>query len=199
MKKTFTNGIIRENPIFVIMLGLCPTLAVSTSLFNAVGMGAAVIFVLVFSNLVISSMRNIIPDKVRIPCFIVVIATFVTITELLMHAFMPQLFESLGMFVSLIVVNCIILGRAEAFASKNKVSLAVIDGLGMGLGFTLGIVVIALIREIIGSGSIWGYKLSLTYQPLLVAILPAGAFLTIGFLMGLINIQKSRRQRVGQK
>jgi len=199
MKKTFTNGIIRENPIFVIMLGLCPTLAVSTSLFNAVGMAAAVIFVLVFSNLVISLMRNFIPDKVRIPCFIVIIATFVTITELFMHAFVPQLFESLGMFVSLIVVNCIILGRAEAFASKNKVSLAVMDGLGMGLGFTLGIVVIALIREILGSGSIWGFKLSLTYKPLLIAILPAGAFLTIGFLIGLINIQKARMQRAGRK
>jgi len=199
MKKTFTNGIIRENPIFVIMLGLCPTLAVSTSLFNAVGMAAAVIFVLVFSNLVISLMRKFIPDKVRIPCFIVIIATFVTITELFMHAFVPQLFESLGMFVSLIVVNCIILGRAEAFASKNKVSLAVMDGLGMGLGFTLGIVVIALIREILGSGSIWGFKLSLTYKPLLIAILPAGAFLTIGFLIGLINIQKARMQRAGRK
>ncbi len=199
MKKTFTNGIIRENPIFVIMLGLCPTLAVSTSLFNAVGMAAAVIFVLVFSNLVISLMRKFIPDKVRIPCFIVIIATFVTITELFMHAFVPQLFESLGMFVSLIVVNCIILGRAEVFASKNKVSLAVMDGLGMGLGFTLGIAVIALIREILGSGSIWGFKLSLTYKPLLIAILPAGAFLTIGFLIGLINIQKARIQRAGRK
>jgi len=199
MKKTFTNGIIRENPIFVIMLGLCPTLAVSTSLFNAVGMAAAVIFVLVFSNLVISLIRKFIPDKVRIPCFIVIIATFVTITELFMHAFVPQLFESLGMFVSLIVVNCIILGRAEAFASKNKVSLAVMDGLGMGLGFTLGIAVIALIREILGSGSIWGFKLSLTYKPLLIAILPAGAFLTIGFLIGLINIQKARMQRAGRK
>jgi len=199
MKKTFTNGIIRENPIFVIMLGLCPTLAVSTSLFNAVGMAAAVIFVLVFSNLVISLMRKFIPDKVRIPCFIVIIATFVTITELFMHAFVPQLFESLGMFVSLIVVNCIILGRAEVFASKNKVSLAVMDGLGMGLGFTLGIAVIALIREILGSGSIWGFKLSLTYKPLLIAILPAGAFLTIGFLIGLINIQKARMQRAGRK
>lgn len=199
MKKTFTNGIIRENPIFVIMLGLCPTLAVSTSLFNAVGMAAAVIFVLVFSNLVISLIRKFIPDKVRIPCFIVIIATFVTITELFMHAFVPQLFESLGMFVSLIVVNCIILGRAEVFASKNKVSLAVMDGLGMGLGFTLGIAVIALIREILGSGSIWGFKLSLTYKPLLIAILPAGAFLTIGFLIGLINIQKARMQRAGRK
>lgn len=188
----FCKGLIRENPIFVIMLGLCPTLAVSNSLVNAVGMGVAVLFVLVLSNLVISLVRNMIPNKVRIPCFIVIIATFVTIAELFMRAYFPELFESLGMFVSLIVVNCIILGRAEAFASKSKVVPAVMDGLGMGLGFILGISLLASIREIIGSGSIWGLKLSLTYKPVLIAILPAGAFLTMGLLMGLFK-WKSRK------
>lgn len=184
MKREFLKGLVRENPIFVIMLGLCPTLAVSTSLFNAIGMGIAATFVLVFSNLVISSIRNIVPNKVRIPCFIVVIATFVTITELFMKAYLPQLDKALGIFVPLIVVNCIIMGRAEAFASKNPISKSIMDGLGMGVGFTLGLALIASIREIIGNGSIFGIKISLSYCPMLIAILPPGGFITIGLLMG---------------
>ena len=191
-KAEFCKGFIRENPIFVIMLGLCPTLAVSTSLVNAVGMGLATTFVLVFSNTVISLLRNVIPHKVRIPCFIVIIATFVTIAELFMMAYLPELNKALGIFVPLIVVNCIILGRAEAFASKHPVFLSILDGLGMGFGFALGLSLIAFIRELLGNGTIWGLKLSLGYEPLLIAILPPGAFLTIGFLMGLFK-WKSRK------
>ena len=191
-KAEFCKGFIKENPIFVIMLGLCPVLAVSTSLVNAVGMGLAATFVLVLSNIVISIFRNVIPHKVRIPCFIVIIATFVTIAELFMKAYLPELNKSLGIFVPLIVVNCIILGRAEAFASRNSVVFSILDGLGMGAGFTLGLSVIAFIRELLGNGTIWGLKLSLGYNPLLIAILPPGAFLTIGFLMGLFK-WKSRK------
>lgn len=186
-KAEFCKGFIKENPIFVIMLGLCPVLAVSTSLVNAVGMGLAATFVLVLSNIVISVLRNIIPHKVRIPCFIVVIATFVTIAELFMKAYFPELNKSLGIFVPLIVVNCIILGRAEAFASRQSVFLSILDGLGMGFGFTLGLSLIAFIRELLGNGTIWGLKLSLAYNPLLIAILPPGAFLTIGFLIGVFK------------
>ena len=186
-KAEFCKGFIKENPIFVILLGLCPTLAVSTSLVNAIGMGVAATFVLVFSNIVISLLRKVIPTKVRIPCFIVVIATFVTIAELVMKAYLPELNKSLGIFVPLIVVNCIILGRAEAFASRNPLIVSIVDGLGMGLGFTLGILLIALIRELLGNGTIWGLKVSLSYQPMLIAILAPGGFLTIGFLMGLFK------------
>lgn len=178
------KGLFRENPIFVIMLGLCPTLAVSTSLINSLGMGLAAVFVLVCSNVAISLLRNVIPAKTRIPCFIVVIATFVTMVELVMKAYFPELFESLGMFVALIVVNCIILGRAEAFASKQGVGYAALDGLGMGLGFTLGLCLLGFIRELIGNGTIWGMKVSLSYQPILIGILPPGGFLTIGLVMG---------------
>lgn len=195
MKKEFLKGLIKENPIFVIMLGLCPTLATSTSLVNAVGMGIAATFVLVFSNLVISSIRNIVPSKVRIPCFIVVIAAFVTITELFMKAYLPELNKALGIFVPLIVVNCIIMGRAEAFASKHGVLKSIMDGLGMGIGFILGLLLIALIREVIGSGSIFGIKLSTDYNPLLIAILPQGGFITIGLLMGFFK-WKSRLSRL---
>lgn len=196
MKKEFLKGIIKENPIFVIMLGLCPTLATSTSLVNAVGMGLAATFVLVFSNVVISSIRNIVPNKVRIPCYIVVIATFVTIAELFMKAYLPALNKALGIFVPLIVVNCIILGRAEAFASKHGVAHSMMDGLGMGLGFTLALALIAFIRELIGNGSILGMKLSNTYDPLILAVLTPGGFLTIGFLMGFIKLQKLKRKNI---
>lgn len=178
------KGLFRENPIFVIMLGLCPTLAVSTSLMNAVGMGIAATFVLIGSNAVISLLRKVIPDKVRIPCFIVIIATFVTIAELVMKAYFPALFASLGMFVALIVVNCIILGRAEAFASKHGVWLSFLDGLGMGIGFTFALSLLGFIRELIGNGTVWGMKVSLSYSPVLIGILPPGGFLVIGFLMG---------------
>lgn len=192
MKKEFLKGLVKENPIFVIMLGLCPTLATSTSLNNTLGMGLAATFVLVFSNLVISAIRDIVPNKVRIPCFIVIIATFVTIAELFMKAYFPALNAALGIFVALIVVNCIILGRAEAFASKHGVMVSIMDGLGMGLGFTLGLSFIALIREIIGNGSIFGIKLIKGYEPILVAILTPGGFLTIGYLMGYFK-WKSRK------
>lgn len=192
MKKEFLKGLVKENPIFVIMLGLCPTLATSTSLVNAVGMGLAATFVLVFSNLVISLVRNLIPNKVRIPCFIVIIATFVTIAELFMKAYLPELNKALGIFVALIVVNCIILGRAEAFASKHGVLHSIMDGLGMGFGFTLGLSLIAFVRELLGNGSFFGVKLISGYSPLIIAILPPGAFLTIGFLMGYFK-WKARR------
>lgn len=192
MKKEFLKGFIKENPIFVIMLGLCPTLAISTSIVNAFGMGLAATFVLVFSNLVIASVRNVVPNKVRIPCFIVIIATFVTITELFMKAYLPELNKSLGIFVPLIVVNCIIMGRAEAFASKHGIVASIMDGLGMGLGFTLAISFIACIREILGNGTILGIKLVKGYDPLTLAILTPGGFITIGFLMGLFK-WKSRK------
>lgn len=195
MKKEFLKGFIKENPIFVIMLGLCPTLAISTSLVNAVGMGLAATFVLVFSNLVISSIRNIVPNKVRIPCYIVVIASFVTIAELFMKAYLPGLNKALGIFVPLIVVNCIILGRAEAFASRNCIAKSVMDGLGMGFGFTLAIAFIAFIRELLGNGSIAGLKLSNTYDPLVLAVLTPGGFLTIGFLMAFFKMRKSKREK----
>jgi electron transport complex protein RnfE len=195
MKKEFLKGLIKENPIFVIMLGLCPTLATSTSLINAIGMGLAATFVLVFSNMAVSAIRNIVPNKVRIPCYIVVIATFVTIAELVMKAYFPGLNKALGIFVPLIVVNCIILGRAEAFAAKNGVMRSLMDGLGMGLGFTLALSVIALIRELIGNGSVLGLKLSVAYQPMLLAILTPGGFLTIGFLMALFKMQKAKKNR----
>jgi electron transport complex, RnfABCDGE type, E subunit len=153
MIKDFTNGIVKVNPIFVLALGLCPALAISTSIDNAIGMGAAVIFVLLFSNLMISLIRNVIPKEVRIPCFIVIIATFVTIVSLALQAYLPALNESLGIYVPLIVVNCIILGRAEAFASKNPVSRSVLDALGIGLGFTLSLIIISIIRELLGTGA----------------------------------------------
>jgi len=191
----FTKGIIKENPVFVMALGLCPTLAVSTSVQNAIGMGAAATFVLLCSNIIISLIKNFIPSKVRIPCFILVIASFVTIVDMVMEAYVPPLHKSLGIFIPLIVVNCIILGRAEAFASKNGVFKSMLDGLGMGLGFMLAIIVIASIREILGTGGIFNAKiLPASYKPMIVAILPPGAFVTIGLLMGLLNILKNKKK-----
>lgn len=184
LKTEFYKGFFKENPIFVILLGLCPALAVSTSLYNAVGMGVAVTFVLVLSNIVISSLRNVIPTKVRIPCFIVVIASFVTVTELTMQAYFPALNKQLGIFVPLIVVNCIILGRAEAFAFRKRILVSIVDGAGMGIGFTLALSLIAALRELLGNGTIWGMKVSLSYNPMVIAVLSPGAFITIGFLMG---------------
>jgi electron transport complex protein RnfE len=192
--KEFTKGISRENPVFIIALGLCPALAVSISLENALGMGAAVTFVLVFSNCLISIIRNIVPNRIRIPCFIVVIASFVTIVELLMAAFSPQLAKQLGIFVPLIVVNCIIMGRAESFASKNNILPSVLDGLGMGLGFTLALSAIGVIRELLGSGQILGQAVLKSYPPATIMILPPGALLTLGILIGLINLIKSKRK-----
>ncbi|MFH1778961.1 MAG: electron transport complex subunit E [Candidatus Omnitrophota bacterium] len=193
--KEFSKGIFRENPIFVIVLGLCPALAVSISLENAIGMGLAASFVLVFSNCLISGIRNVIPSRIRIPCFIVVIASFVTIVELLMAAFSPQLAKQLGIFVPLIAVNCIIMGRAEGFASKNSILPSILDGLGMGLGFTLALSSVAIIRELLGSGKILGFMIFKAYPPATIMIFPPGALLTLGMLIGLINLIKERNKR----
>jgi len=186
--KYFTNGLLKENPTFVIVLGTCPTLAITTAAINGLGMGAATTFVLVFSNLIIALLKNYIPDKVRIAAFIVVIATFVTIVDLVMKAYTPDLYKALGIFIPLIVVNCIILGRAEAFAQKNKVIPAVLDGLGMGLGFTLAITLMGSIREILGNGSIFNFKLlGENASTILIFILPPGAFVTYGLLIAIMN------------
>jgi len=191
--KEFTKGFIKENPVFVMALGLCPTLAVTSSVVNAIGMGLAATFVLVFSNIFISLIKNLIPSKIRIPAFIVVIASFVTIVDMVMHAYLPDIHKSLGLFIPLIVVNCIILGRAEAFASKNNVLRSILDGLGMGLGFTLALVVIGGIREVLGAGQFLGINiLPDSYQPMLIAILAPGAFIVMGLLMGLMNLKKKK-------
>ena len=187
----FTDGIFRNNPIFRLVLGLCPTLAVTTSLENALGMGLAATFVLVCSNTLVSALRKVIPGAVHIPCYIVIIATFVTATDLLMQAYLPALSESLGIFIPLIVVNCIILGRAEAFASRNGVVDSIADGLGSGIGFTLALAVIASVREICGAGSltVWGDIAikNIHSSGVVLAILPAGGFITLGLLLALIN------------
>ena len=194
--KELTKGLYRENPVFRLALGLCPALAVSTSVENALGMGAAATFVLLGSNIVISLLGKVIPAKVRIPCFVVVIASFVTIVELVMGAYLPELSKSLGIFIPLIVVNCIILGRAEAFASKNGLWLSIMDGLGMGLGFTFAIVLIGAIREILGDGKFFGYMVFVPgFQPVLIMILAPGAFITIGLLMGYFNILDAKKRR----
>lgn len=191
--KELVKGLITENPIFVIVLGMCPTLATSTSVNNALGMGLAATFVLVCSNIMIAVVKGFTPDKIRIPIYIVVIAAFVSIVDMSMAAYVPALHKSLGIFIPLIVVNCIILGRAEAFASKNNVINSLADGIGMGLGFTLSLTVVASIREILGAGTWMGMKLMPgNYEPMLVAILAPGAFITLGFLMGLMNMLKKR-------
>jgi len=191
--KEFTKGFVKENPLFVLVLGTCPSLAITTSASNAIGMGAAVIFVLTMSNIFISLLKKFIPDKVRIPAFIVIIATFVTIVDLVMHAFTPDLYSSLGVFIPLIVVNCIILGRAEAFAQKNTVLSSTLDGLGMGIGYTLVIFAIASIREILGNGSFFNMKfVSPEASTILIFIMPPGAFLTFGYLMVVINKLKAK-------
>jgi electron transport complex protein RnfE len=191
--KYLTNGLIKNNPSFVLVLGTCPALAVTTAAMNGVGMGMASTFVLVSSNLLVALLKNVIPDKVRIAAFIVVIATFVTIVDLVMKAFTPDLYKTLGIFIPLIVVNCIILGRAEAFAQKNKVKHAVLDGLGMGLGFTLALTIMGGIREILGNGSIFDIRLmSQEAKTVLIFILPPGAFLTYGYLIAVMNKIKSR-------
>lgn len=189
----FTKGFFRENPVFVMALGLCPTLAVSSSVANAIGMGMAATFVLVFSNIFISLIKNLIPSKIRIPAYIVVIASFVTIVDMVMNAYFPAIHKNLGLFIPLIVVNCIILGRAEAFASKNNLVRSAIDGLGMGLGFSLALLVIATIRELLGAGQLLGFNIMPAgYKPVLVAILAPGAFLVMGLLMGLMNLKKKK-------
>ncbi len=185
--KEFKKGIAIENPTFGLVLGLCPTLAVSTSVVNAVGMGAAATFVLLGSNIFISSLRNFIPDRIRIPCYIVIIATFVTINELIMKAYFPTLNRALGIFVPLIVVNCIVLGRAEAYACKNTVLYSIFDALGMGVGFTIALMIIASIREILGNGTFFGLTLFKNFEPIIMMVLSPGALLTIGLLIGFIN------------
>lgn len=181
------KGIIKENPTFVLVLGMCPTLGTTTSAINGLGMGVATMAVLILSNMFIAMIKNLIPDKVRIPAFIVVIASFVTVVDMLMQAFVPSLYAALGVFIPLIVVNCIILGRAEAFASKNGVIDSALDGVGIGLGFTLSLTTIGAVREILGSGSIFGLSLGIgDYMPLVFVLAP-GAFLVLGFLMVLFN------------
>jgi Na+-translocating ferredoxin:NAD+ oxidoreductase subunit E len=184
--QNFTKGFFRENPILVLVLGTCPTLATTSSALNGMGMGLATTFVLIGSNVVISLLANVIPDKVRIPAFIVVIASFVTIVDLVMQAYVPSLYDTLGIFIPLIVVNCIVLGRAEAFASKNTVLSSFIDGIGMGLGFTMALGILGSLREIVGSGAIFGYKF-MKGDGILVFILAPGAFIALGYLIALIN------------
>ncbi len=182
----FTKGFIKENPVFVLLLGLCPTLATTTSAFNGLGMGAATLFVLICSNMVVSVIKNYIPDKVRIPSFIVIIASFVTIVELVMQAYVPALFEALGIFIPLIVVNCLVLGRAEGFASKQSFFSSLIDGLGMGLGFTFALTLLGAVREMLGNGSIFDVKF-IEGDAILIFILSPGAFIVLGYLIALIN------------
>ena len=182
----FTKGFIKENPILVLILGCCPALATTSSALNGLGMGIATTFVLVGSNVVVSLLSNLIPDKVRIPSFIVIIASFVTIVDLMMQAYVPGLYEKLGIFIPLIVVNCIVLGRAEAFASKNNVLSSLVDGAGMGLGFTAALGILGAIREIAGSGSILGYKF-IPGDGILVFILAPGAFIALGYMIAIVN------------
>ena len=188
IKENFLKGIIKENPIFVMLLGMCPTLGVTTSAMNGLGMGMATLFVLLMSNIVVSAVKSKIPDKVRIPAFIVIIASFVSIIEMLMEAYTPSLYEQLGIFIPLIVVNCIILGRAEAFASKHNILDSVIDALGMGLGFTLALTLLGSVREILGNGSLFGWFFAgeLNHS-ILLFILPPGAFIALAYLTALFN------------
>ncbi len=189
--KNFSKGFIKENAVFVLFLGLCPTLGVTTSASNGLGMGLATTFVLVMSNLVVSLVKNLIPDKVRIPAFIVIIATFVTVVELVMKGYVPALFDALGLFIPLIVVNCLVLGRAEAFASKNTIWSSLVDGAGMGLGFTMALTVLGAVRELLGSGAFFGMKL-ISGDAMLLFILPPGAFLALGYLIVLANMIKEK-------
>jgi electron transport complex protein RnfE len=185
--KTLTNGILKENPTFALVLGMCPTLATTTSAINGMSMGLATLFVLVCSNVVISMLKNVIPDKVRIPAFIVVIATFVTMVQLAMQAYLPAIYDVLGLFIPLIVVNCIVLGRAEAFAAKNTVGLSALDGLGMGLGFTLSLTVLGVIREFLGAGTVFGFQLYSGQFAALIFVLAPGAFIALAYMMAAVN------------
>jgi len=192
MIKTIKNGIINENPTFMQLLGMCPTLAVTTSLSNGIGMGLSVTFVLTLSNMLVSMLRKLIPQKIRIAAYVVIIATFVTVVDLVLKAYIPALSQSLGLFIPLIVVNCIILARAEAFASKNGVMKSAADGIGMGLGFTIALSIISAIREILGNGTILGMSVGIT-SPATIMLLPPGGFLTLGLLLGIINVIKNRK------
>jgi electron transport complex protein RnfE len=191
--KNFTNGLIKDNPIFVQMLGMCPTLAVTTSAINGMGMGLATTAVLVSANIVISLLKSVIPSKIRIPAFIVIIASFVTIIGMVMEGYLPSLFKALGLFIPLIVVNCLILARAEAFAFKNGVMPSLLDGVGMGLGFTLALTILGAVREIFGAGSVFGFTLfGAAYKPALIMFLPPGAFLALGLLLALKNVAEAK-------
>ena len=185
--QTFLNGLMKENPIFVIMLGMCPTLGVSSNATNGIGMGLATTFVLVMSNLIVSLVAGYIPDKVRIPSYVVIIATFVTVVQLTMQAYLPALYASLGLFIPLIVVNCIVLGRAEAFACKNGAILSMLDGLGMGFGFTFALTLLGSIREFLGTGKIFGLTLYPENYGSLLFVLAPGAFIALGYLIAIIN------------
>jgi Na+-translocating ferredoxin:NAD+ oxidoreductase subunit E len=193
----FVRGIARDNPVFVQVLGMCPTLAVTTSVVNGLGMGMATTFVLLFSTLIAALIKNIVPNEVRIPVYAVIIATFVTIADLVLKAFFPPLSASLGPYVPLIVVNCIIMGRVEAFATKNRAGISMIDALGMGAGFTLSLMVLGAVRELLGNGALFGMQIfGDGFTPLLVMILPPGAFITLGILMSIFNAVKSRTDPV---
>ncbi|MDD2191024.1 MAG: electron transport complex subunit E [Bacteroidales bacterium] len=188
-----SKGIIKENPIFVLLVGMCPTLGTTTSAINGLGMGLSTAFVLICSNVVISAIKSYIPDKVRIPAFIVVIASFVTILQLSMQAYVPALYASLGIFIPLIVVNCLILARAEAYANKNTVFDSMLDGMGMGLGFTLALTILGSVREILGAGSIFNYKFIGDHDGILIFVLAPGAFIALGYLIAIINKLKTKR------
>ncbi|MFN5431246.1 MAG: electron transport complex subunit RsxE [Cyclobacteriaceae bacterium] len=194
LKDNFLKGVIKENPVFVLLLGCCPTLGVTSSAVNGLGMGAATAFVLVMSNLAIALVKNVIPDKVRIPAFIVIIAAFVTVVQLLMAAYTPALNEQLGLFIPLIVVNCIVLGRAEAFASRNTAGASMIDGLGMGVGFTFALLLLGTIRELLGNLSLFGYKL-VEADGILIFVLAPGAFITLGFIIATMKWLKDRENK----
>ena len=182
-----SNGIVKENPTFVLMLGMCPTLATTTSAINGLSMGLATMFVLICSNIVISLIKKLTPDMVRIPVFIVVIASFVTILQMVMQAYVPDIYATLGLFIPLIVVNCVILGRAEAFAAKNGPLESLMDGIGIGLGFTIGLTLLGICRELLGAGSIFGYTLMPETYNMLMFVLPPGAFITLGYLVAIVN------------
>lgn len=201
------NGIIKENPTFVLMLGMCPTMAVTTSAINGLGMGLSTTLVLVFSNLLISILRNIIPNRVRVPAYIVIVASLVTVVQFLLQGFVPSLYASLGIFIPLIVVNCIILGRAESYASKNPVLPSIFDGVGMGLGFTFGLTCIGIVREILGAGQIFGFQLlpladaatgKAGYTPITIFVLAPGAFIVLGCLVAVMNVLKVKAARRGK-
>ncbi len=194
------NGLIKENPTFVLMLGMCPTLAVTTSAINGVGMGLTTTAVLVMSNMLISMLRKIIPDSVRMPAFIVVVASFVTIVQFLLEGFIPSLYASLGLYIPLIVVNCIILGRAESYASKNPVLPSIFDGIGMGLGFTVGLTCIGIVRELIGAGKVFGFQIMpVTYEPVTIFILAPGAFFVLAVLVAIQNKVKLAAAKKGKE
>ena len=192
--KTRTNGLIKENPTFVLMLGMCPTLGTTTSALNGMSMGLATTFVLICSNVVISLLKNLIPDKIRIPAFIVVIATFVTIIQMAMEAYIPALYDSLGLFIPLIVVNCIVLGRAEAFAAKNNPFASFCDGLGIGLGFTFGLTLLGIVREFLGTGALFSLRIFPEEYGVLVFVLAPGAFISLGYLIAIINKLKTAKK-----